>query len=154
MSQIAITSEGIDFYDLAVDDTDGEEHLLLDDTFRTAILISLLTDRRCEPSEAQDPSDLGGFWGDSYPDVPGDSAGSRLWTLAGRQWNVDTQAAADGYVREALAWMVADGIISSTQDDIAVELEFSGHVLSGRVLITKPDSSVPEWDVAWSRTLG
>lgn len=153
MSQIKIVQEGVDIYDLAVD-PDNTDHLALDETFRTSILISLLTDRRCDPSEALDPSDLGGYWGDTYPDVPGDQVGSRLWTLAGRSWSPETRALADGYVRECLQWMADDGIIADVHADIEIELEFADHTLSGRVVITKPGASVPAWDVAWTRTLG
>lgn len=156
MTQIKITREGVDLYDLALEDADDSadgEHLAMDETFQSAILISLLTDRRCEPSEALDPTDLGGYWADTYADVPGDVVGSRLWTLAGRVWSEETRAAADGYVREALEWMVADGIIASVQNDVEVELEFDGHTLRGRVVIRKPNSSVPRWDVVWHRTL-
>lgn len=149
--QIAIVGEGVDLFDLALD-PDNTNHLLLDESFKTATLISILTDRRCDPSEAPDPSDLGGWWGDSYPDEPGDAIGSRLWTLTGAKATADLLPRAEGYVRECLQWLVDDGIVES-QDSIQIELEFGGHTLSGRVTILQPRAPLPAWSVAWSRTL-
>lgn len=152
MSQIKIVQEGVDIFDLGLDPDEGDR-LALDETFETAILISILTDRRCEPSEAPDPADLGGYWGDTYPDAPGDSMGSRLWTLVGREWTAESQTLADAYVRECLTWMVEDGIISDTQESLQVDLRFERGVLYGRVVISRPGAVVPRWDVAWTRTM-
>lgn len=151
MGQIAILLEGVDTYDLSLD-VDNGDHLLIDESLRTAVLVSLLTDRRVDPSEAPDPSDLGGYWGDTWPDSPGDLVGSRLWTLAGAKFLPETMSRAEGYVREALSWMVADGVVAQNPD-IQVELEFNGHTLSGRIVITKPLRAVPgPWEVAWAYT--
>jgi phage gp46-like protein len=81
----------------------------------TVIEISLLTKARAHrDDDVQDPTDLGGWWGDSYPDVPGDSFGSRLWTLAGRSMPTALKLAPD-MVREALQWAIEDGLILDVQ---------------------------------------
>ena len=152
MMQIKIRFEGVDVYDLALNADDGD-HLELDYSYDTAVLISLLTDREVDPSEALDPSDRGGYWGDSYPDVPGDRVGSRLWTLKGAKRTPETLVRAEGYVREALRWMVEDGILAS-EDDIGVELEFDGqNVLKGVVTLKKPKAPLDKWVVPWSYSL-
>ena len=152
MSQIGIFYAGVDLYDLELDEDDGER-LKIDETLRTAVLISLLTDRRAEPSEAPDPSDLGGWWGDTYPDEPGDAVGSKLWTLAGRGRTPETLNLAEQYIREALAWMVTDRIVADAES-IVVELEFtSTHALAGRIGILQPASTAPEWVTTWQRSL-
>jgi phage gp46-like protein len=151
MTQIKIRQEGVDLYDLALNEDDGD-HLVLDESLVTAVLISLLTERRCDPSEAPDPSDLGGWFGDSYPAEPGDALGSRLWTLLGAPMVPATLVRAEGYVREALEWMVTDGVLTS-QNDIAAELAFQGHALVGKCTFTHPASAVPAWEVAWTVSL-
>lgn len=89
--------------------------LLADDGLHTAILISLFTDRLAEPSdELPGGSNLGshrrGWWGDAYADVPGDLIGSRLWLLRREKRTVQTLRRAEEYAREALQWLLDDGI--------------------------------------------
>lgn len=152
MSQIKIVGEGVGPYDLELD-VDNGDHLAMDSSLRTAILISLLTDRRCDPSEAPDKTYLGGHYSDSYPTVPGDFVGSRLWTLAGRALTPEVVAQAETYVREALQWMIEDGIVES-QEQIGVRLEAVDRRLDGVVTIAKSDGTLSKWEVAWTYTLG
>ncbi|MGE0487322.1 MAG: phage GP46 family protein [Gammaproteobacteria bacterium] len=83
-----------------------------DDGLETAVILSLFTDRRAADDDAlpDGTDDRRGWWGDAYPDLPGDRVGSRLWLLFREK---DMQAVvnrAREYVEEALAWLVEDGI--------------------------------------------
>lgn len=83
-----------------------------DRDLETAVLISLFTDRLAEPDDAlPDPLDRDrrGWWGDTGPS-PRDPIGSRLWLLAREKQTNDVRLRAEDYAREALAWMVEDGV--------------------------------------------
>lgn len=151
MTHIAIVADGVDIYDLALDPDEGDR-LMTEESFRTAVLISILTERRATPAEAPDPSNLGGYWGDTYPDVPGDQTGSLLWTLLGRQCTAETLALAEGHVRDCLAWMIEDGIVADAQS-LVLEFGFSGHSLIGKVGIKKPSEPATQWITAWQFSL-
>jgi len=95
------------------------------DGLLAVVLLSLYTDRRVETYELPtDETDRRGWWGDSYPRNEGDQWGSRLWLLdraklaSGEARRLDavtvaTPEIADGYIREALAWLLADGVVTS-----------------------------------------
>lgn len=105
MRQILLTRGSADIYDLPIDE--DTEHLAIDDTEETAVLIALCTDRRATPDQARDASERGGWWGETYlTDRP---FGSLLWTLKGRGKTPETLALAESYVRDALSRWVDTG---------------------------------------------
>ncbi len=98
MRQILLTRGGHDIYDLAINE--DTEHLALDSSEQTAVLIALGTERRATQDQARDASDQSGWWGEGYlEDRP---FGSLLWTLKGRGQTPETLALAESYVRDAL----------------------------------------------------
>lgn len=106
--------------DLVVD-ADGV--LVNDDPVPTAVLVSLFQDRRVTAGEVPEGVSLAGWWGDAYTFQAGDVEGSRLWTLLvrGREDRVARLAAAD-HAREALAWMIEDGVADAL-DAVAETLD-------------------------------
>ncbi|MFV2949663.1 phage GP46 family protein [Pseudomonas japonica] len=95
-------------YDLAIIDGD----LAIDTSLETAVLLSLYTDRRAltEDLLPGEGSDRRGWWCDAYSERP---HGSRLWLLS-REKELDrVLRLAEEYAREALAWVIKDGIASS-----------------------------------------
>lgn len=80
------------------------------DRIARAVVISLFTWRRAEPSDPVDDDERYGYWGDAYPDMPRDRIGSRLWLLRRRSLTAATIQDADRYARESLAWLIEDGI--------------------------------------------
>ena len=84
-----------------------------DDGLQTAIVISLFTDRRADPSDLPanaSGADRRGWWGDSFADVEGDRIGSRLWLLARAKKTQATLLRARDYTKEALQWLIEDGV--------------------------------------------
>lgn len=79
---------------------------------RRAVEISLFTWRRAEADDPVDDAERYGYWGDSYPNEPGDRLGSRLWLLRRRRLDAATARDAEHYVREALQWMLDDAVIA------------------------------------------
>jgi phage gp46-like protein len=94
----------------------------------SCIAISLYTDARVEASElAPGESERRGFWGDTFPEVEGDTWGGRVWladsarlasSSTGLAGSVSPSTIAR-WCRESLLWMVEDGIVSSV--DVTAE---------------------------------
>lgn len=103
--------------------------LLQDDGLETAVILSLFTDRRAAdddlPTSAQ-PEDRRGWWGDTFADASGDQIGSRLWLLAREKQTQATLLKARDFAREALAWLVDDGVARSVTVDASWMPERSG----------------------------
>ncbi len=115
--------------------------LVADDTLRTAILISLFTDRRAGlDDELPDGAggDRRGWVGDALSTVDGDRIGSRLWLLKRRKQTEQTRRDAETWCREALEWLVEDSIATG----LTVEAEWirSG-VLACAIGVSLPDGS-------------
>lgn len=92
----------------AIEINEAGNDLATDTGLRTAVIISLFTDRRVEADdELMDGSDdRRGSWDDPW-------RGSRLWLLAREKQTPRTLERAREYTEEALAWLVEDGIARS-----------------------------------------
>ncbi|WP_435640338.1 phage GP46 family protein [Micavibrio aeruginosavorus] len=98
----------------------GEGGLLKEDSLTTAVIISLMTDRRAEPDDRlpEDdgrtraiPLDRRGWAGDALA-TDSRRIGSRLWLLVREKQTEETRRRAIEYAREALQWTIDDGIAS------------------------------------------
>jgi phage gp46-like protein len=90
--------------------------LVADAGLRTAVLISLFTDALARPDDdiPDGTDDRRGWWGDTP--IEGEAAdpiGSRLWLLVRAKRTEETRRRAEAYARDALAWMVADGVAAA-----------------------------------------
>lgn len=84
-----------------------------DGGLETAVWLSLFLDRRAAADDPLPPgSDPRGAWSDSLATTP-DPQGSRLWLLERAMLTEETATRARGYVLEALAWLVADGVVAA-----------------------------------------
>lgn len=81
-----------------------------DDGLQTAVVISLFTDRLAQPPDVPPGGARRGWWGDAYAEVQGDLIGSRLWLLEREKETPQTLQRAVEYAREALQWLVDDGV--------------------------------------------
>lgn len=96
--------------------------LARDDGLRTAVLLSLFCDARAAPDDpVPDPlnPDRRGWIGDVLAPVDGDRWGSRLWLLAREKQTEATRRRAELYAREALAWLVEDGLAARVEVEAA-----------------------------------
>jgi len=134
-------------YDLAVTDAAWDS----DESLKTAITVSLLSWARAQPGDVvPDASDLKGVWFDTYATVPGDRFGSRIWILIGQPINSRTLALFDTLVREALQWMVDDGIVQEFQ----VEVEVMGpETVGAKVGIRRIRDTSLTWLDTWQVNL-
>ncbi|WP_419900683.1 phage GP46 family protein [Roseomonas sp. USHLN139] len=76
----------------------------------TAVKVSLFTDRRAGPDDKLPlgETDPRGWWGELLDDRP---IGSRLWLLRRAKRLPETLRLAEDYIREALAWLIDDGVV-------------------------------------------
>jgi phage gp46-like protein len=131
-----VTDNG--FIDLAL----GAAGLLTEETLESAVLVSLLTDRRALADDRLPddttatgllPPDRRGWCGDALADDADDRIGSRLWLLKREKQTPETRRRAIHYATEALQWLIEDGHVST----VAVDAVWTDRGRL-RVLITIP----------------
>lgn len=148
MGDLALVWES-DSADLVIVDDD----LGADDGLRTAVQLSLFTDRRAEDDDVlpANDGDRRGWLGDEFAEVEGDRFGSRLWLLDRAKVTPDILRRVEEIDREALAWMIEDRVT----DRIDVEVEIQGDRLAHAVTVYRPSGPVTfRFDHAWAGEAG
>lgn len=150
-----------DFADLSFDLAMAGPDLQTDAGLKTAVIVSLFTDRLAEPDDViPDGTDnRRGWWGDLFPADPKppvkpDLIGSRLWLLSREKQTEVTRQRAIGYCREALQWLVDDGVALG----IAVTAEWRGlgQLGLGIQISRRNQRGQPvnhQFDLVWQQTL-
>lgn len=116
---------------------------------KTAVIISLFTDRRARPDDPlpEAGADRRGWWGDVAAREADDEIGSRLWLLSREKQTAEVVARAREYALEALGWMLRDRVASAV--DVVAEITRPG-VLGLSIIITRPDGPGRErFDFVW-----
>jgi phage gp46-like protein len=120
-----------------------------DEGIETAVVLSLFTDRRAQPgdplpvnAQLAGTPDRRGWWGDTFPNVPGDRIGSRLWLLNREKEMPAVLARAREYAMEALQWLIEDGIARSV--NVTAEVVRRG-VLGLAIEIVRSDKPVAQY---------
>jgi phage gp46-like protein len=121
MSDVALT-----YLNGIIDLDFGDGGTAIDDGMRTAVIISLFSDRLAEADDDLPDGGQGrrGWWGDIYPQVEEDLIGSRLWLLSRSKQMASVLRRAETYAREALQWMLDDGV--ATLVEVAAENPIDG----------------------------
>lgn len=131
--------------DLALDP--DAARLAEDEGLRTAVILSLFTDRRAEPGdELPDGTTRGGYWGDAYPARPGDRWGSRLWLLQRSTITRDVLRRAETYAREAFDWAIEDGVASRV---VATATPRGTHAFALEVALYRGAEELPVYRDRW-----
>lgn len=125
--------------------------LVADDGLETAVILSLFSDRRAEPDDTipDGSGDRRGWWADAWPASEGDRIGSRLWLLHREKQLPSVLARAEEYAREALAWLVEDGVAEAVE---VVASNPRAGILAIDVAIARPVAPVARYrfDAFWS----
>lgn len=117
----------------------------------TATVLSLFSDRTANPDDViWDGGGHRGWWGDAYLPHP---IGSRLWLMSREKQTETTRLRAEMYAREALGWMLADGVASAVEVraewvglgrlDLYVDVTSGGGLRTGF-----------RWALAWAQASG
>lgn len=133
---------------------DGPQ-LAVDDGLKTAVIISLFTDRRATAADTLPDagSDRRGWFGDDYSGIEGDQIGSHLWLLAREKQTAETLEKARRYALDSLAWLKADGVVES----VAVQASWlRAGVLLLEIDIERADSTSARYrfEHFWSQSHG
>ena len=116
-----------------------------DDGLETAVILSLFTDRLADPGDTGLATTARrGWWGDAYAESAGDLIGSRLWLLAREKRTPVVLSRAELYAREALQWLVDDGVASSVTVQAQSQGQL-GEVLALTVAITRSTKPVVQF---------
>lgn len=132
-----------------------DNDLVSDDGLQTAAIISLFTDRRARDDDTLPDIVLGdrrGWWGDLVsPEVEDDKIGSRLWLLEREKTLPEALIRAEQYAKEALQWMIDDGVVASISVTAERAATPGNDQLSLKVDIRKVDGTVEamEFAVPW-----
>lgn len=121
---------------------------------KTAIALSLFTDRRAEPGDVlpDGTTDRRGWWGDVVPpaNAPDDTpwrSGSRLWLLSREKQTAETARRAAFYCREALEWLTRLGVAERV--DVTTEWQGTG-VLGITITVTKAANVAETFGWLWA----
>lgn len=111
------------------------------DGLETAVILSLFCDRRAdEADELPDPDgDRRGWWADG-------ELGSRLWLLERSKVTTETVAAARDYAREALDWLLDEGIAASV--DVVASVPRRGWI-GLEITITRAGAPPAQFAYVW-----
>lgn len=148
MSDIALQLKEDSTFDLVIQDGDFSR----DEGLETAIAISLFTDRRV--TEEQVPfgqTSRRGWWGDMFSENDGDQIGSRLWTLQREKKTQELLRRAEDYTREALNWLIEDGVASSITAQAIFVGDNSSRTWQLNVAITRPSGRQSRFEIVWSK---
>lgn len=130
-------------FDLFIENDD----FVADNGLETAVVISLFSNRRVTPEQLPDLiTDRQGWWGDMIADVEGDQIGSRLWTLERSKRTVETLRLFEDYTREALDWMIEDGI--ANEISVTAEYDENGKLVASLRLV-RPNDVDARFSVLW-----
>jgi phage gp46-like protein len=143
----------------------GESDLETLEELPAAVYVSLFGDARAEPHElAVGEYDLRGWWGDSFPEVAGDTWGGKLYLEQRGKLSTDVDLEATGVTtperireraRDALKWLVDDGVASSIE--ISAELRDDARGVNLQVVIVRDRSDDPvtlRFDPLWESIRG
>lgn len=102
---IAVKPDHDGIYDISFDEN-GD--FVLDQSYETAIRMSLWVDSRADESEVKQQDLRRGWWGNlELFDVPHE-IGSKLWLLQQERNTIRTRNRAQDYVKQCLQWLIDD----------------------------------------------
>ncbi len=122
------------------------------DDLQTAVLVSIFSDRRATDAELDALADGAtksttnkGIWIDTYRE--GIQYGSGIWLILRGKKLPETLSRAEEYVKESLAWMIADGVAQTVE----AEASFNGDRMLLAITITRQSAEdlVATFDFAW-----
>lgn len=108
-----INNRGI--YDITLD-SNGD--LAIDDSFNTAIMMSLFVDKRADSSEVPVPESRRGWWGNLMSDIPNDEDGSKVWLFYQSRMTLNDMNKLNDEVKDCLQWFIDDGYLNNLQSSV------------------------------------
>lgn len=134
-------------YDLEIENGD----FVIDDALETALVVSLLSDRRADESQVAQPEFRRGWIGDLVTTLSGYLFGSHLWLDEQSRATQETLNSIKDAAEKSLLWMLETGLV------LKIEARTSFIDLSTvrlDIIITSPDGSISNKAFnLWKRTI-
>jgi phage gp46-like protein len=120
-----------------------------DGGLKTAILISLLSDKRASDFEALPDvsATMRGWWADA---LQPDQIGSKLWLLERSKLDSRTVELAEHYTRDALQWMIDDGVANKVNVQATI---LSNETLRILISIHRTKDLVSSYFYNWNKQI-
>lgn len=125
-----------------------------DEGLDTVVLLSLFTDAEATAAEiaAAGLDEQRGWWGDAEvlrdPGAP--RLGSKLWLLSRQPLNLPTMRRAEGYARDALAWLIDQGLADSVS---VTATRPRPDMIALDVVVRRPNKLIPAYRRLWEVSL-
>ena len=124
--------------------------LASDDSLVTAILHSILSDRRADETDELLPGESKrGWWGDILAVDLHDQYGSRFWTIRREKLTKEVADRASDILNECLKWFIDDGRLASAEVTVEISEPSALHIL---VQTVEPEGETYsfEYTLPWS----
>jgi phage gp46-like protein len=120
--RMQLTDQG--YYDLVI--SNGTFETI--SGFESAILMSLLAERRADNSEISQPQKRRGWIGNEMNDLVNSEIGSKLWLLAQARLTQDSVNKAVDFARLGLQWFIDDGY--------SERIDITGQIKNNSIILT------------------
>jgi phage gp46-like protein len=120
--RMQLTDQG--YYDLVI--SNGTFETI--SGFESAILMSLLPERRADSSEISQPQKRRGWIGNEMNDLVNSEIGSKLWLLAQARLTQDSVNKAVDFARLGLQWFIDDGYTE--------RIDVTGQIKNNSIILT------------------
>lgn len=121
---------------------------VVDESLNTAVILSLFLDSRADQQEVQDVSERRGFWGDMFPEVPGDETGSKLWLHDRDKKSKELRGDLKDASLNSLQWIIDDEI--AEQINCEVDFDLGLDQVGLEIEISKPQEIPEKFSLIWS----
>jgi len=122
-------------YDIEVENGD----FVIDDGLETALIVSLLSDRRADESQVVQPEFRRGWIGDLVANLIGYKFGSHIWLSEQSRLTQETLNSVQDAAEKSLDWMLSSGLILKVVAKASVT---SSSSILLNITVTSPDGSV------------
>jgi len=112
----------------------------IDRGLETALVVSILSDRRASSSQVPQPELRRGWIGDLVTSLPGYKIGSHIWLFEQSRTTQETLSGIEDSAKKALDWMLSSGLIVNVDANATYNVSDSSVLL--RITVTSPDGSV------------
>jgi len=142
---ISLIKNDIGIYDIKVENGD----LKSNDSFETAIQMSVFNEVRANVAEVPAAERRRGWWGNTSSRVEGYQVGSKLWQLEQARRTPATLAKAIDHANNGLQWLIDDGYATEKE----VTGEFTANSISLSIKIFRPqDKVISQTFELWNNT--
>lgn len=134
-------------YDIEFENGD----FIIDDSLETALIVSILSDRRADNSQVSQREFRRGWIGDLVTTLPGFKLGSHIWLSEQARITQETLTTIQDSAEKSLDWMLSAGLIIEVKAKASITTKSSILLL---ITVTSPNESISAIAFnLWKRTI-